>query len=139
MPFYIYIVRCRDASYYVGHTDDLGKRIRPQRRRSERLHPQAPPRQALLVRRIPHPRRSPHPGAPASGLVEAQEEALIAGNWERLRLLSRSAAEGAGVQRARGLRLRCTQPPPVTARRFDDLSTNGCRGGARLAPPTTAD
>ena len=28
MPFfYTYIVRCSDASYYVGHTDDLEKRI----------------------------------------------------------------------------------------------------------------
>lgn len=27
MPFYTYIVRCIDASYYVGHTDDLEKRI----------------------------------------------------------------------------------------------------------------
>ena len=27
MPFYNYIVRCRDASYYVGHTDDLDERI----------------------------------------------------------------------------------------------------------------
>jgi tRNA/rRNA methyltransferase len=27
MPFYTYIVRCGDASYYTGHTDDLEKRI----------------------------------------------------------------------------------------------------------------
>ena len=27
MPFYAYIVRCSDASYYTGHTDDLEKRI----------------------------------------------------------------------------------------------------------------
>ncbi len=27
MPFYTDIVRCSDASYYVGHTDDLEKRI----------------------------------------------------------------------------------------------------------------
>jgi len=27
MSFYAYIVRCVDASYYVGHTDDLEHRI----------------------------------------------------------------------------------------------------------------
>jgi predicted GIY-YIG superfamily endonuclease len=27
MPFYTYMLRCNDASYYVGHTDDLEERI----------------------------------------------------------------------------------------------------------------
>lgn len=28
MPFYTYIVQCRDGTYYTGWTDDLGKRIK---------------------------------------------------------------------------------------------------------------
>ncbi len=27
MAFWVYLLRCSDASYYVGHTDDLGSRI----------------------------------------------------------------------------------------------------------------
>lgn len=27
MPFWVYIVRCRDGSYYTGHTDNLERRI----------------------------------------------------------------------------------------------------------------
>jgi predicted GIY-YIG superfamily endonuclease len=27
MQFWVYILRCRDGSYYVGHTDDLQKRL----------------------------------------------------------------------------------------------------------------
>ena len=27
MPFWIYILRCADGSYYTGHTDNLEKRI----------------------------------------------------------------------------------------------------------------
>ena len=27
LPFYIYILRCRDGSYYTGHTDNLEKRL----------------------------------------------------------------------------------------------------------------
>ena len=27
MPFYVYILRCSDDSYYTGHTDDLEARI----------------------------------------------------------------------------------------------------------------
>ena len=27
MPFYVYILRCADGSYYTGHTEDLDARI----------------------------------------------------------------------------------------------------------------
>jgi predicted GIY-YIG superfamily endonuclease len=27
MPFWTYILKCADGSYYVGHTDDLEERI----------------------------------------------------------------------------------------------------------------
>ena len=27
MPFWVYVVRCSDGSYYAGHTDNLSKRI----------------------------------------------------------------------------------------------------------------
>ena len=27
MSFWVYILRCADGSYYVGHTDDLEKRM----------------------------------------------------------------------------------------------------------------
>ena len=27
-PFYVYILRCADGSYYVGHTNDLDSRVR---------------------------------------------------------------------------------------------------------------
>lgn len=31
MAFHTYILRCRDGSYYVGHTDDLERRIAEHR------------------------------------------------------------------------------------------------------------
>ena len=27
MPFWVYILRCRNGAYYVGHTDDLDQRV----------------------------------------------------------------------------------------------------------------
>jgi predicted GIY-YIG superfamily endonuclease len=27
LPFYVYILKCKDRSYYTGHTDDLEKRL----------------------------------------------------------------------------------------------------------------
>ena len=32
MTFWVYLLRCADRSYYVGHTDDLDKRIAQHRR-----------------------------------------------------------------------------------------------------------
>ncbi len=31
LPFYVYILKCRDRSYYTGHTDDLEKRLSEHR------------------------------------------------------------------------------------------------------------
>jgi predicted GIY-YIG superfamily endonuclease len=31
MAFHTYVLRCRDGSYYVGHTDDLERRIAQHR------------------------------------------------------------------------------------------------------------
>jgi len=27
MDFYLYILKCNDSSYYIGHTDDLSQRV----------------------------------------------------------------------------------------------------------------
>jgi putative endonuclease len=27
MPYYVYIIRCRDGSFYTGYTKDLGSRV----------------------------------------------------------------------------------------------------------------
>ena len=27
MPFWVYLLHCRDRTFYAGHTDDLGRRI----------------------------------------------------------------------------------------------------------------
>jgi len=32
MSFYVYILRCADGSYYIGHTDDLEERLSEQER-----------------------------------------------------------------------------------------------------------
>lgn len=103
MPFYTYIVRCTDASYYVGHTDDLEKRISDhnsgglsaytRKRRPVRLvsAEELQTREEALARE-----------KQLQGWSRAKKEALIAGNWERLKLLSRSATEvRRGAERAR--------------------------------------
>ena len=103
MPFHVYIVRCNDASYYVGHTDDLEKRLADhnsgglsayiRKRRPVKLvfAEEFQTREEALARE-----------RQLQGWSRVKKEALIAGNWERLRLLSRSNAEiGRGADQAR--------------------------------------
>ena len=104
MPFfYTYIVRCSDASSYVGHTDDLEKRISDhssgglsaytRKRRPVRL---------VLAAEFYTREESLARERQLQGWSRAKKEALIAGNWERLKLLSRSANEvRRGAERAR--------------------------------------
>jgi len=85
MQFWVYILRCRDGSYYTGHTDDLEKRMAEheqglaadwtRRRRPVELVwcEDAPTRYEALAfeRRVKNWSR-------------AKKEALIAGDWQRV-------------------------------------------------------
>jgi predicted GIY-YIG superfamily endonuclease len=91
VSFFVYILRCRDYSYYVGHTDDLERRMAQhdagefpgytEGRRPLRLvfAQEFPTREEALAaeRRL-------------KGWSRAKKEALIMQNWDRLRLLARS-------------------------------------------------
>jgi predicted GIY-YIG superfamily endonuclease len=98
-PFFAYMLRCADGSYYVGHTDDLERRIAEHRagaiagcythdRRPVELvwSGEATTREEALAfeRRL-------------KGWSRAKKEALIAGDWERV---SKLATSGAGLRQA---------------------------------------
>ncbi|TMG05657.1 MAG: GIY-YIG nuclease family protein [Chloroflexi bacterium] len=82
MPFYVYIVRCRDASYYVGHTDNLDERIADhnaggfssytRKRRPVRL---------VFVEEFQSREEALARERQLQGWSRAKKEALIAGNW----------------------------------------------------------
>ena len=94
MAFWVYLLRCRDGSYYAGHSDDLEKRIGQhqagimcdwtRRRRPVELvwsEAVATREDALAFeRRI-------------KGWSRAKKEALIAGNWARIGELARPPHE----------------------------------------------
>jgi predicted GIY-YIG superfamily endonuclease len=88
--FYVYILKCSDNSYYVGHTDDIEKRISEHTLNeydcytSTRL-----PIEVVFVQPF---------GARDEALVAEQQikkwsrqkkEALIAGNWEKVSALAK--------------------------------------------------
>ena len=98
MSFYVYILRCIDYSYYVGHTDDIQHRMAQhdsgeiagytQGRRPVRL---------VFAQEFPTREEALSAERRLKGWSRAKKEALIMGNWERLRHLARSGSAGAGV------------------------------------------
>jgi len=93
MPFYVYLLRCRDGSYYVGHTDDLDLRVRQHGSglvpgyTSSRL-----PVELLWSQEFPERDQAFAAERRLKGWSRAKKEAVIAGNFELLRSLSRRSA-----------------------------------------------
>jgi len=91
MQFWVYMLRCADDSYYIGHTENLEGRLWQhqqgiccdwtRRRRPVELvwcdWTSSRYEALTFERRI-------------KGWSRAKKEALIAGNWERINWLSRS-------------------------------------------------
>ena len=90
MNFHVYILRCADGSYYVGHTDDLEKRLAAHQsgeirgythsRRPVQLvfHEQFTSREDAFLRE-----------RQLKGWARRKKEALIRGDWDDIRRLSR--------------------------------------------------
>ena len=90
MSFYVYILRCADGSYYVGHTDDIDKRFwehlegfvtsytRKRRPLELAYTEQFPAREEAKARE-----------RQLKGWSRAKKEALMKGNLTRLQALAR--------------------------------------------------
>jgi len=91
MTFYVYVLRCVDGSYYVGHTDHLERRLAAHQsgkiggytyyRRPVQLvfHEAFPSREDAFLRE-----------RQIKGWSREKKEALIKGDWKRLERLSRA-------------------------------------------------
>ncbi|MFM6989989.1 MAG: GIY-YIG nuclease family protein [Rhodoferax sp.] len=90
LPFYVYLLRCSDGSYYAGHTDDLDRRL--QQHAEGAIGHTATRKPVTLAWRGEFETRE---GALAferqiKGWSRAKKEALIAGNWTRVQELAKS-------------------------------------------------
>ena len=88
--FWIYMLRCSDTSFYVGHTDDLGRRLAQH-------HDGALPCYTF-IRRPLHLVYSQEFGTREEALAaerkikgwsRAKKEALIVGDWQAINRLGR--------------------------------------------------
>jgi predicted GIY-YIG superfamily endonuclease len=89
-PFWVYMLQCSDGSYYVGHTDDLERRIAEHQSgaipgyTSER-------RPVKLVYAADMVTRDEAQASELriKGWTRAKKEALIRGDWTKIKALSR--------------------------------------------------
>ncbi|MGC4251847.1 MAG: TrmJ/YjtD family RNA methyltransferase [Sphingobium sp.] len=115
MTFHAYMLRCSDDSYYLGHTDDLERRI-AQHQAGEIVGYTRNRRPISLVWQQDFTTREEALAAEQQikGWSRKKKEALIAGDWEAISLLARKSFD-------KGLR----QAQPL-------LRTNG---NGEVAPP----
>ena len=90
MSFWVYILRCADGSYYVGHTDDLDGRLAAHKAGEIEGYTRTR-RPVHLVFADEFSSREEALGRErqVKGWSRAKKEALIKGNWSRIRALSR--------------------------------------------------
>lgn len=88
-PFYLYILRCRDDSFYVGHTDDLERRMAEHETGAcggytARRRPVA----LVFVDEFQTRDEAKERERQVKGWSRAKKMALIRGDWDGLRRLA---------------------------------------------------
>ncbi len=90
MPFYVYILRCSDGSYYTGHTEDLETRITEHQAGAFPGYTQKRlPVDLVFSDEFPSREDALDREKQIKGWSRAKKEALIAGDWEKLKELSK--------------------------------------------------
>jgi predicted GIY-YIG superfamily endonuclease len=91
MSFYLYILLCADASYYVGHTDSIETRIiAHQKGEIEGYTRKRRPVHLVFAQEFPSREQALVLERQLKGWSRAKKEALIKRNWKRLQWLSRA-------------------------------------------------
>lgn len=143
MTFWVYMLRCSDGSYYVGHTDDLERRV-AQHVAGEVAGYTQGRRPVELVFSADCGSRDEALGGERQikGWSRAKKEALIAGNWNELRRLgSRASAlrDATSLRSAAPQDERTTALPPVRPEEGLSNSESPSRRTGAPPPPTLRD
>lgn len=94
MAFYVYLLRCSDGSYYVGHTDDIDLRL-AQHQTGALGGYTARRLPVVLLRCEMFPTRDEAFAAERrlKGWSRAKKEAWVDGDWDRVSELARNRQE----------------------------------------------
>ena len=91
MSWFVYILRCVNGSFYVGHSIDPQRRLVRHAAGIGALHTATyPPEQAVYQEPFATEAEAVRRENQLKRWSRAKKEALIAGDWDRLRILSRS-------------------------------------------------
>ncbi len=91
MSFYVYMLRCVDYSYYIGHTDNLDHRMAQHEAGEIPGHTQGRrPLRLVFTQEFPTREEAIAAERKLKGWSRAKKEALILENWERVKLLARN-------------------------------------------------
>lgn len=92
-PFFVYLIRCADGSYYCGQTDDLDQRVQQHHTGAVGYTSARKPLELVW-----HGEFETREGAIAfeqqiKGWSRAKKEALVKGDWGLVQLLARSRSQ----------------------------------------------
>ncbi len=91
MKWFVYILHCANNTYYVGHTRDVGKRVSRHLAKTGARHTAMhPPDEVVRIEEYPTEEEAIRRERQLKGWTRAKKQALISGDVERLRSLSRS-------------------------------------------------
>ena len=115
MSFWAYMLQCADDSYYVGHTEDLEKRMWEHHTAAHTGYTSTRRPVSLVwmcefstrIEALESERR-------IKGWSRAKKQALMRDDWEAIHLLAAGSGRPStpGAQRARALRSGQTDSPP---------------------------
>ena len=90
-PFFVYLLRCADGSYYVGHTDELELRVaKHQAGEIEGYTQSRRPLEMVWCQETATRDEALAAEMRIKGWGRAKKQALIRGDWQGLSLLARS-------------------------------------------------
>ena len=96
LAYYVYMLRCSDSSYYVGHTNDLEHQLAAHERGAIEGHTLSRrPVELVFSDRFSTRQEAFHRERQIKGWSRARKEALIEGDWDGLVELSNRSSGGA--------------------------------------------
>ena len=95
-PFFVYMLRCSDGSFYIGHTDDLEKRFfEHQTGVCESYTVERRPVTLVFSEQCQTRYEALSLERQLKGWSRAKKQALVEGDFQKLKELSRSSASKA--------------------------------------------
>ena len=101
LAYHVYMLRCSDGSYYVGHTNNLEQRLAAHERgATEGYTLSRRPVELVFSDRFSTRQEAYHRERQIKGWSRARKEALIKGDWDGLVELSNRSSGGAILRQA---------------------------------------